>query len=394
MGSKTTNISWIFLGTFTVFMAAYTNISAAAAAMNFLQVSKQFPQFVDSRGNWYRFRGVNYNSIMGTTLASPQQEDVDKIASMKFSIIRFPINWNFLEPSPGAINSNYLNQIVSFVHMAENDGVYVIIDMHQWTASQCFNFVSNGIQFGGQGFPGWVVDDLIGSCAQQNNPDGVTEFWTKFWSNPTIPASAAINAGAGNTVWDAYSYAWRVVVWQLRNYPNVLGWDMMNEPEAGSLDWGYVYGSVLPAFYLYIGTRIRWSDWADQYENKNHILFFEGIEGATSSALGKPDLPNIALADHAYLVPPDWASCSDAQELAHMSLNWATFFNLPFILGEFNANSSVRGLTFVSNMSRIVSVNGQSWAWWTYQPKSLGKSSIPYAQLKPNIDTYSGQECP
>jgi hypothetical protein len=424
----------IFLTVCAMLLGVATQFASSAAAMDFMQVSTTYPQIVDSTNqDWVRFRGADYNLIEYTTLNPPQQEDVDNIAGtsgctacMGFSVIRFPINWNFLEPSPGLANINwgYVDQIVSFVQMAENDGVYVIIDMSQWNTSQCFSALY------GNGFPGWVVDDMLGTygdgnCAYMNalNPtQGSADFWTEFWQNPTIPASAAIDAGYGNTVWDAYSYIWRVVAWQLRNYPNVLGWDIMNEPEVGNPTyWSTLESSTLPNFYEYVGTRIRWSDWASQYNNMNHILFFEGIEGATDSGLVEPSFPspaNIALAPHAYPPQSEWKSCEDLSAFAHTDLDWAATRNLPVIFGEFGADSEdykgSGGPTFAADMSHIISVNGQSWIWWNYEPyrtqpgptqptfslayldanlKAI-RSYTAVADLKKNINIYSGTECP
>ena len=45
--------------------------------------------------------------------------------------IRYGINWDGLEPEPGQYNESYLQEIDRRVRWAEENGIYLILDMHQ-----------------------------------------------------------------------------------------------------------------------------------------------------------------------------------------------------------------------------------------------------------------------
>jgi len=383
----------------------------AGVTSNFLQVSNTYRQLVDQHGNWIRLKGVNYNLIQGSVKHSPDPTHIAHIANWGFNFIRFSINWAFLEPTPGNINWSYIDEIEHFVQMANQYGIYVLIDMHQWNTSPCFTYAF------GNGFPTWFVNQITFNnfCSQNNNQTGMNVFWKRFWDNPTLVSGPY----SGKSAWDVYADAWRTVVWRLRNYSNIVGWDILNEPYLGAnMDSSTFNSTILPNFYIEVGNRIRWSDWTDG-DIKHHVLFIEGEDGGITSALTKPNLSNFVLSPHFYINDTSlWDNCSElangtsSSPGVHDGLNKGQAWGVPVVFGEFGSDSSVNGCPtssgplFAQYVSRIISVNGQSWAWWDFGPPWWGdgcnmelvttslQDQPAVGNLFNNLMVYSGPECP
>lgn len=376
-----------------------------------LQVSTTHPQFVNQSGNWIRLRGANYNLAHHNFHNPPLASHLDKMSSWGFNFIRFPFNWYTLEPSIGNTEWSYLDEIESVVSMAAERSMYVLIDMHQWNTSPYFTYNGNGL-----GFPIWFVTNLVNTvlpgCLPSNSREGQSRFWWAFWKNPKLDASFGIYYEQGLTAWQLFGEVWRRVAWRLRNYWNVVGWDILNEPYNG-LDMSEVSLSkdILPAFYKEVGTRIRWSDWRDG-DKKSHILFIEGQDGDIKPSMGMPALTNFALSPHLYTAQEHWSNCQTLSEAAHKGLNktqeWMSQSDqkIPLLLGEFGANANeTNGARFAYLVSKIISVNGQSWSWWSYDPYFTGGYSLTYwegqvekdtlavGELKKNLLVFNGPEC-
>ncbi|MGH7764782.1 MAG: glycoside hydrolase family 5 protein [Candidatus Dormibacteraceae bacterium] len=59
------------------------------------------------------------------------QSDIDAMAHLGFNSVRLPLSWSLLEPERGRFSAAYLDRVAQVVDWARNDGMYVILDMHQ-----------------------------------------------------------------------------------------------------------------------------------------------------------------------------------------------------------------------------------------------------------------------
>jgi endoglycosylceramidase len=343
--------------------------------------------FVDPSGNWKRLRGVNYNRIEHRTLSPASASHLQTIHGWGFNTIRFPFNWFFLESTPGDFDWSYVDSIESVVQMAVDNSLYVLIDNHQWHISQYFDTAY------GSGFPEWFVVDLLAGKTTE------ADFWAAFWSNPVLMTSPY----AGLHAWDVYADAYRVITWRLRNYTNVLGWDILNEPKLGTgMDISVFNTTTLPAFYAAVGARLRLSD--TMADGKHHILVVGGQDGDIKSMMAKPALTNMVLSPHVYIASSSWTDCAAITALAHRGLDKGIAWGVPVLFGEFGANANGTGASFAQYASHTMSVNGQSWLWWSFGPQdgdtnmSLATLALQpkeaVAQLQSNINVFSGAECP
>ncbi|QQP96180.1 glycoside hydrolase family 5 protein [Lysobacter enzymogenes] len=372
-------------------LLASQSAAAQAVADDLLEAPAGLGQMVRQDGQWVRLKGLNYNLIQHTTRRPFDVRQLDRYQSWGFNFIRFPINWNFLEPTPGNIDWGYVNEIEQVVAEAGKRGMWVMVSMHQWETSQCYQG-----DWGG-GFPGWFVEDMVGGACVSGANGNQLDFWDAFWANRAVSAGPY----AGKSAWEVYSQAWRTVAWRLRNYHNVAGWDVINEPHTGRTTGSYPLNStILPQFYEYVGTRIRWSDWRDG-DRKSHLLFVEGDVGTVRPELAKPNLSNFVLTPHFYpLDQPAYLNrdCAALTTLVQPLLDKASAWGVPMLMGEFGANVVAdrdRALSFAKHTSRIVSASGQSWAWWPFEDYAV--EDLPYrpevAELQNNLLVYSGAKC-
>jgi endoglycosylceramidase len=170
--------------------------------------------------------------------------DFAQMRQLGFDVVRLILNWSQLEPRPGVYDSTYLDRVAQAVDWAGQQGLYVILDMHQ---DQYSRFILPGQTSkvpagcppsGGQdGAPRWAVfTDGKPACAllgqSSLNPASSAAF-AAFWADRTVDAPAGDTPGRG--LQDHYIGALAALANRFENDPTVLGYELMNEPQPGSL---------------------------------------------------------------------------------------------------------------------------------------------------------------
>ena len=51
--------------------------------------------------------------------------------ALGYNLVRLVLNWSQLEPNAGVYNTTYLDRIARVVRLGQQQGIYVILDMHQ-----------------------------------------------------------------------------------------------------------------------------------------------------------------------------------------------------------------------------------------------------------------------
>ncbi len=140
-----------------------------------------------------------------------------------FNCIRYGLYWDVLEPEPGKINEEYLKEIDKRVKWAEDNNLWLILDMHQDLYGRKF----------GNGAPLWAtLDEGLPHVTGNVWSDGyiispaIQKSFDNFWNNK--PAADGIG------VQDHYINAWQTVAKRYANASSVVGFDIMNEPFMGS----------------------------------------------------------------------------------------------------------------------------------------------------------------
>ena len=188
-------------------------------------ISIKDARFVDADGRQIILNGINYISKSAAENYMPQdnEELIKQFSAWGFNCIRFGIIWAGLEPEPGKYNEEYLAEIDKRIKWAEENGIYVYLDMHQDLYGSKFS----------DGAPEWATIDegkqhLTGAVWSDSyliSPAVQTAF-DNFWKNK--PAADGIG------IQDHYANLWKHIAARFSNSTTVIGYDIMNEPFMGS----------------------------------------------------------------------------------------------------------------------------------------------------------------
>lgn len=208
---------WLFL---TLWISSCT---VQEEKMPFLRVENQ--RFVDTQNREVILNGINHvvKDPAQNYLYPDDEQLFQAFREYGFNCIRYGIIWDGLEPEPGVINEEYLQEIDKRVRWAEENGIWLVLDMHQDLFSRKFS----------DGAPIWATLDqekphqtgAIWSDAYLMSP-AVQQAFDSFWQN------APAEDGVG--IQDHYIQVWKVLADRYKNSPAVAGFDVMNEPFMGS----------------------------------------------------------------------------------------------------------------------------------------------------------------
>lgn len=180
----------------------------------------------DSTGKPLLLHGLNLmNKTEGEHWAGINKAAFDSIKGWGMNCVRLGIFWDGLEPKPGVIDTDYFHHLDSCLVWAKEDGIYVLLDMHQDLYSQ---------KYKGDGAPGWA-------CLDEGKPNTVAggSWDDAYFTSPAIQVSFDNfwkNRKASDSVGirDHLVNVWKTVAARYANNPVVIGYDLMNEPFIGS----------------------------------------------------------------------------------------------------------------------------------------------------------------
>jgi hypothetical protein len=181
-------------------------------------------------------------------------EHLARLRHWGFDLLRFLVTWEAIEHAgPGLYDEEYLECARAVVAKAAEHGFSVIIDPHQDVWSR-FS--------GGDGAPGWTLEavgfDLTtfaetgAAVIHQTHGDSpppmiwptnatklaaATMFTLFFGGNDLAPRTMVNGQPVQEFLQSHYIAAIQRLAERLRDVPNVLGYDTMNEPLAGYIGW-------------------------------------------------------------------------------------------------------------------------------------------------------------
>lgn len=206
--------------------------------------------------------------------------DAQLMADAGFTTMRIGPQWVAAEPEPGRYDETYLAGFVDLVHLLNRHGMTPLIDFHQ---------DNYGPAAGGEdGAPAWAtLTDGLSKCLDPLGivPCQTTAAWDHFWANALGPGGIGLQ--------DRYAaYVAHVVRTLNQADVRVLGYDMMNEPQAGSRQRSCLSPAGCPdldrtqlaPMYRRVITAVRAVD-------PTSMLFYEPL--ALSSAAIEYDIPDL-----------------------------------------------------------------------------------------------------
>lgn len=269
-------------------------------------------RFEDDLGRTVLLRGVNVNQIHEYATNAPgfaptiplTDDDLARIAALGFDTVRLLVSWSLLEPVPGTIDTTYLATVRHWVEAAAAHDLYVVVDMHQdaWgvavgtpNGTDCPPPLTPNI--GWDGAPAWAtITDGLTTCraALRELAPAVAQAWTHFY----------VDEQPGN-VRSHLVAVWGRLAASLADLPNVAGWDLLNEPNPGSITVGAAELALLGRYQDEALDAIRAAEAAAPGGVRHVGLFEPSAEwsafGVTAVQLpGFTDQTDIAFAPHLY----------------------------------------------------------------------------------------------
>lgn len=258
------------------------------------------------RGARVLLNGVNVMGLGEYYQANPDfasnvpigSDDFQQIAALGFNSVRLVVSWSRLEPTRGAYDTAYVDEIRAAVADAAAHGVYTIIDMHQdaWGLAvdtpdgvTCpdGSFPANGWD----GAPAWAtITDGGQTCrtGERELTDAVKNAWQNFYDDTDGIQAELVDV-------------WGKLAGDFAGDPAVAGFDLLNEP-----GFGHNLGAETQPLGQFYGRAIKAIRAAEEAAaGFHHIVFFEPSVGW--SALGSWPVPSgftadkqLAFAPHVY----------------------------------------------------------------------------------------------
>lgn len=196
-----------------------------------------------STGGWQKWTGSAWSSIakdprysfqLGMNFSglecgsagdgNPYGHNVDLVTASPFYTywngqkmysVRLPFLWERIQPTlAGSLDSTYLGQIESAVNSAAAEGQTVLLDMHNYAAYAPTTSSHTCSLASGSGNPTSCVS--YGSCGCY------------------APGGTALTTSDFADVWKRIATVFGATVNGVRTYPNIYGYDIMNEPARGT----------------------------------------------------------------------------------------------------------------------------------------------------------------
>ena len=306
-------------------------------------------QIVDGNGQVVLLRGVNYEGYYWKNPFLHTEADYRYLAKIGFNVVRLPISWAHLEPSPGRFERVYLtNYVDQDIGWAKKYGIRIVLDMHQDNWARRFPK--------GGGAPDWTVQQYPQTEA------GMRQAVSNFWINDTLQ--------------DHFIGIWINIASRYANETVIAGYDILNEP------WVYTsYISDLSAtnvinFYEKAISAIRK---VDTY----HLIFLEPPFGAPLNNVNLPIRANIVWSPHFY--PLSFSAKYFHENATTLTADFAAKYKKfvlesesPVWIGEFGAfMKDEKSVSYwLQDATGIFQEHQVGWAWWSYSEGQLIPSSL------------------
>ena len=222
-------------------------------------------------------------------------------------MVRVGFQWHMVEPEAGVYNETYINSLVEYVSLLNQSGVHVILDMHQdcWSPLYCHShgvpseyaqpYNSSDYAPGGpKAYPEPVAKPQYGPDGKMTNCADVGKFvfgWSSCYFTYSIGAAAQRLYDNEQGILDRFGEFWRLIASRVMKFPNVLGYELLNEPWLGDapLSLGELDPVVNPNHWdLWFPTVADQKNMAQLYRalheyirqvDNDSIIFFEPATG-------------------------------------------------------------------------------------------------------------------
>ena len=173
------------------------------------------------------------------------RNDLAQVREYGLNYVRLCLSWSELEPEPGVYSASYIDRVAQVVAWAEEQDVYVLLDMHEDLYSRFIGPAPNQTQYppyltdavGQDGAPAWAVKTdgwpSLGVYGQGNLNLAMMKAFQNFYENAIVPGLPQ-GAAPGPGLQDHYIGAIAALAARFANESAVLGIELLNEPQPGT----------------------------------------------------------------------------------------------------------------------------------------------------------------
>ena len=352
-------------------------------------------KIVDQYGRIAIFHGVNviyktfpYYPITDhyDSNSSLCDEDLQHLVDWGFNMIRLYVAWQGVEPSLGQYNYTYIEELRKIVRMCAKYNISVLLDAHQ-------DLLSN--KFCGEGFPLWAFNksDSFPAPLPFSIPvdaEGLPNIsyclrhdFAEYYFTYDIQNAFEQLYLNYNGLADAMGDMWAIVAQYFKDEPNVIGYELLNEPFAANMYSNYEYMADpslndvdhLMPFYKLLNDKIRAVD------NETIIFFEPTVDDLLTIDLtegpGGPEYNDRQVFSY-HIYCPDVNNLGEPYSAAicqsfdnmfiESRVQAAKAIGVPGFLTEFgalsNSNSSVKEVDFITG---LVEQRFESWVYWQFK---------------------------
>jgi hypothetical protein len=288
--------------------------------------------------------------------AVPPSGEYGKLARWGFNLVRLPVAWANIETNPPTTNADqtvthyynedYLSAVDQIVVQFGQQGIAVILSMHQWGWSPAFMLPSSdGTIIHGCGFPPWLYDtNTITAWTARSN----------FFANV-------------DNIQDWYIAAWTNLARRYVTNPTVVGADLCNEPSTIA-----DYSNTTPPCYLPLDDLYYRLGLALLAINPHLLIVMQQGPGTPLQTL-PPCTNQMVYSYHNY--PANWPY--DGLVWAANHFSQAQAWQVPLWQGEFQTighltvtTGPTSWQTQTAQMLEWCNERGIHWSYWAYQRSS------------------------
>jgi len=282
------------------------------------------------------------------------EADAVWLANNGFRAVRIGMLATGLMPTPGVVDTGYIQQLAATVSVLEQHSIFTILDMHQdgW-----------GPTVGSDGFPAWMT--LTGDAGASDagfpfyyeQSPALQQAFQSFWDDDVAPD--------GKGLQEDYAAMFSAVAKQFATEPYVLGYDLLNEPWPGTTwepclddDGGCpsLDQSELAPAYAKAVAAIRAAGDQHVIFGEPFVLFNFGTVPASIPVPGGDS--NGGMAFHVYPVVE-----SDAPDVVGQAVAWAAASGGALLNTEWGATTDTTVLTETSLALDSALV---PWIFWSF----------------------------
>jgi endoglycosylceramidase len=153
------------------------------------------------------------------TIPELPDEDVARMASLGFNLLRLPLSWSAFEPQPGVWSPAFLDTLTRVVASCRSHGVYVLLDVHQDAWSK---------EIGEDGAPLWAITP----APEMLLSGPLTDLGARRTSTQVLHAFSSFFTDDAGMLQEQFADMVQQLVIRFHGDPAIVGIEVFNEPLA------------------------------------------------------------------------------------------------------------------------------------------------------------------